>query len=290
MELQTLIGLAVKLSIMLIVLGLGLNASLHDATYLFRRPGELVRSLLAMNVLMPIFALALAALFDLHPAVKVALLALALSPVPPFLPKKAVKTVGTTSYSIGLLVTTAVFSIIFVPVVLALFEQIFSMPMQMTIASVALLVASSVLVPLVIGIGIHALAPSLAEKCAKPVSTIGMILLVVGCLPILIASFSSIVSLIGNGTLLALAAFVIVAVLVGHFLGGPDPDDRTMLALATASRHPAIAMAIAHNNFPQQKFAAPAVLLYLILSGIVSAPYVAWTKKKNSSAAGTAKA
>ena len=44
-----------------------------------------------------------------------------------------------------------------------------------------------------------------------------------------------------------------------------------MLALATASRHPALALAIAHANFPEQKLAAPAVLLYLIVSGIVTA-------------------
>jgi BASS family bile acid:Na+ symporter len=43
-----------------------------------------------------------------------------------------------------------------------------------------------------------------------------------------------------------------------------------VLALATTSRHPAIAIAIAHANFPQQKLAVPAIVLYLIVSGIVT--------------------
>ena len=78
-----------------------------------------------------------------------------------------------------------------------------------------------------------------------------------------------------------MAVFVILAVLTGHFLGGPDPEDRTLLVLATVSRHPAVALAIAQANFPQQKLAGPAVVLYLLLSAMVSAPYVKWTKKQN---------
>jgi BASS family bile acid:Na+ symporter len=79
--------------------------------------------------------------------------------------------------------------------------------------------------------------------------------LVVAAIPVLIALFPAIISLVGNGTILAFAAFVVVALAVGHFLGGPDPDERTVLALASASRHPAVAIAIAHANFPDEKLA-----------------------------------
>src|SRR5688500_14428366 len=103
MELATLISIAIRASIGLIVFGLALNASPQDALYLFRRPGQLVRSLLAMNVMMPLFAAALAAAFDLNPAVKIALIALAVSPVPPVLPKKQLKAGGRASYAVGLL-------------------------------------------------------------------------------------------------------------------------------------------------------------------------------------------
>jgi bile acid:Na+ symporter, BASS family len=58
------------------------------AVHLFRRPGQLVRGLVAMNLLMPMFAVALAVMFDLNPAVKIALVALSVSPIPPVLPKK----------------------------------------------------------------------------------------------------------------------------------------------------------------------------------------------------------
>jgi len=47
-----------------------------------------------------------------------------------------------------------------------------------------------------------------------------------------------------------------------------------------ASRHPAIAIAIANANFPDQKQAVPAVLLYLLLSAILAALYLNWIKTK----------
>ena len=55
-----------------------------------------------------------------------------------------------------------------------------------------------------------------------------------------------------------------------------------MLALATSSRHPAIAIAIANANFPDQKLVAPAVLLYLILSIVLAVPYLNWVKAKHA--------
>jgi BASS family bile acid:Na+ symporter len=87
-----------------------------------------------------------------------------------------------------------------------------------------------------------------------------------------------------------LTSFVFVGIAIGHFLGGPDPEDRTMLAVATASRHPAVALAIAHTNFPLQKLTMPIVVVYVILSAIVAVPYIAWAKRQQAHLATAAKA
>ena len=91
MNLATLIPLALKASIILVIFILGLNVRPQDAAYLFRRPGKLMRSLLSMNVVMPLFAAGVVAAFELHPAVELALIALAVSPIPPLLPRKSLK-------------------------------------------------------------------------------------------------------------------------------------------------------------------------------------------------------
>jgi BASS family bile acid:Na+ symporter len=73
LSLTTLILLLLKTSIVLNVLALGLGAHLADALSLIRRPADLVRAFVSMNVAMPLFALALVVMFNLHPAVKIAL-------------------------------------------------------------------------------------------------------------------------------------------------------------------------------------------------------------------------
>jgi len=70
-----------------------------------------------------------------------------------------------------------------------------------------------------------------------------------------------------------------VGLVVGHLLGGPDPNNRTILALATATRHPGVALVIAAGNFPGQKLVLPALLLYLIVCSLASAPYVMWRRR-----------
>jgi BASS family bile acid:Na+ symporter len=50
---------------------------------------------------------------------------------------------------------------------------------------------------------------------------------------------------VATSTALIIAAVAAIGLAIGHWLGGPNPDDRTVLALSTASRHPAIALAAA---------------------------------------------
>ena len=289
MSLQTLIPLALKASILLNVFAIGLRASLQDATYLFRRPGQLVRGLLAMNLLMPLFAVTLAVLFDLNPAVKIALVALSVSPIPPVLPIKMMKAGGTKSYSIGVLVAVGLLAILFVPAAMEILQRVFGVPLQMTVASIAALILKTVLLPLALGIVLHSFGPALAERLAKPISQLGSVGLL-GCgLIILSTAAPHILALVGSGTLIALAAFVLVGLAIGHWLGGPEAENRTALAFSTASRHPGIAIALAHANFPQQKLAMAAVLLYLLINTIAAVPYHVWTKRRGAAVAGAVK-
>src|SRR6476661_5819547 len=123
MNMIEIILLVLKASIMLAVFAIGLKATFADATFLFRRPGQLLRAFLSMNVLMPLVALALGAPFDLHPAIKIALVVMSVSPTPPMLPNKALKAGGTGAYTIGLLVAAAVLSIIVIPLSMAVFQR-----------------------------------------------------------------------------------------------------------------------------------------------------------------------
>src|ERR1700727_902306 len=107
MNLRMIVGLVLKASIMLSLFGFGLQATREDLLYLMRRPRVLVRSLAAMFVIMPVFAILMTSVGSLYRAVIIALIALSISPVPPLLPTKVTKSGGHASYGLSLMVTAA---------------------------------------------------------------------------------------------------------------------------------------------------------------------------------------
>jgi BASS family bile acid:Na+ symporter len=70
-----------------------------------------------MDVILPLVAIGLVTAFELRPAVKIALVALSVSPVPPILPNKAMRAGGQANYTIGLLTAMALVSMVAVPMV-----------------------------------------------------------------------------------------------------------------------------------------------------------------------------
>jgi bile acid:Na+ symporter, BASS family len=271
--------LAVKSSLALTVFGIGIESTPSDTMYLLRRRALFARSIISMNVIMPLLALWLATTFGLLQPVKIALVALAISPVPPLLPFKAAKAGGNGSYTIGLLVAASVLSIVFVPATAWMFGVFFATPFHVPSVGIAKIVGTSVLIPLMLGIFSRRIAPHAAARASRPMTIIAAIALIASMIPILITAWPAFRSLIGNGTLVAIVAMTVVGLIVGHALGGPVRDHRTVLGLATASRHPAVAIAITSAILPGEKLVGAAVLLNLLVGAIASAPYIMWSKR-----------
>lgn len=273
--------LALQVSIFLTVFSLGLQTTFQDAASLLRRPRLLLRSLISMNVMMPLFAASLAQAFSLYPAVKAALVLLAVSPVPPMLPRQQLKTGGASWYVCGLLATTSLLAIVTVPVSIVVLARLFHQNAGISSAAVTKVVFMTVLLPLGLGVLVHKLAPGFAQRRAGMVYKAGLAFLVLLALPLLFVASGPMLTLLGRGTLAALAAFIVAGVVIGHWLGGPDPANRTVLALATASRHPGLAIAIATASFPAQgRLIAAAILLYVVVKAFVLIPYNAWSKRR----------
>src|SRR5689334_13224247 len=128
MTIAELIILVLKTSIMLVVFALGLHATTRELTHVLRRPGLLVRSFLAMNIITLIAAVLLVMLMDLSRPISILLICLALAPVPPILPKKQAKAGGDAGYAIGLLFAAALISVIWIPLALEVLERVFGVP------------------------------------------------------------------------------------------------------------------------------------------------------------------
>jgi BASS family bile acid:Na+ symporter len=160
-----------------------------------------------------------------------------------------------------------------------LVASVFAFAPQSAVPAIAKIVLLTVAGPFAVGVAVHHYVPKVAARIAKPVSRSALAVLALSALVVLFALMPSIISLIGNGTVLVFVVFVVVGLISGHLLGGSEPDNRTVLALSSAVRHPAVALAIASANFPDQKLVVPAVFLYLLVNAVVSIPYLVWRRR-----------
>lgn len=279
MDTKDLIFLALKVAIVGTVFGYGLKATTGNLLDLARRPGLMLRSILAVLVVMPLIIVAMVKLLDLRTAAEATLVALAISPVPPLLPRKQTKAGGLPSYALGLLIVLALVAVVAIPLAIALLDRIFERPLAVAPGAIARIVFVMIVVPLAAGMAIHALAPRLAERLQDPVRWLSTLLLAIAALLLLAGSLNAVWAALGGGTAIALVAFVVVGLVVGHVMGGPEPEHSTVLALSTASRHPAIALTIAAVNFPDEQFVG-IIVLYLLISTVVCVPYVAWQRRR----------
>jgi BASS family bile acid:Na+ symporter len=279
MTMQQVVILVLQVSILLTVFGFGLETTLHDLQYLVRRPALLARSLLAMFVIMPIVAVILVRAFELRPSFEIALLALAISPVPPLLPGKEGKAAGHAAYGLALMAVVSILAIVVVPLWVQLLGRYFDRQLQMPPVAIAKVVVVMTILPLVTGVIVRTLLPAVATRLEKPARLVSTVLLLAGALALVIAAMPVIWSVTDPGILVAVTVFVLIGLSVGHWLGGPEPGDATVLALSTASRHPAIALAVAKLNFPDEPHLGATILLYLILLTVLTVPYVRWQRR-----------
>lgn len=284
MDFAHLVKLALAASVLVLVFALGLRATFADTTTLFRElfrpPNRLLRALCAMYVVVPVAAVAIALTGDLARPVKVALLALAVAPIPPILPGKQLRFGGDRGYVFGLLVAVSLAALILVPVGVGLLGRAFGHASQFPPLEVARLVGTTILLPLLAGLVLRQVAPRVADALAPWASRAGTLLLAAGLLPLLAVLGPTMAALVGDGTLVAIAALVAVALAAGHALGGPDADERTTLALASTMRHPGVAAAIAAVNVPDEPRVPAAILLYLLVAVAGTAAYGAWTRRR----------
>lgn len=279
MSLQSLIMLGVTLSIFLMVLAVGMRVAPADLVCVLRQPARLIRALVAINVLGPIIAVLVCKAFSLHPAVIVGLVTLAVAPVGALFSKDMLALVNPArlEYARGVYFASTVLSVILTPLAVEAIQRIFGGTVQVTPLVVAKVVIGSVLLPLGIGIAIARWRPAARDWTSKIEKASGLVLLVC-VIPILVGAWPLMASVVREGTLTAIVLITFIGLAVGHVLGGPDEDDRTVLAFATVSRHPGVAVAIA--SLTDQKLAPIGVLLAVLVSAMAVVPYKSWRKRR----------
>lgn len=260
--------IALELAVVVLIFAIGLGSTPADLGYLWRRPALLARSLLAMVVLVPAAALLMVALLPLSTGVKAALLVLAVSAGAPLLPRK-LGAVGASGYVFSLVVTSSLLAIVLVPAWAALVGRHLGVEIELDPLTVAGVLAKSFLLPLAAGFVLRFAILARADRAAARLMVGAGVVLTIAALALLALHWDLLATVRWQG-FAALTALLAIALAIGHALGGPEPADRTALAIACATRHVGIAVLVA-SAFPGPR---TMVLIgaYLVSSAIVTLP------------------
>jgi BASS family bile acid:Na+ symporter len=275
------VKLSLLVSIWLIVLSLGLRASLASLGAVLGRPAASLRAFVALFLAVPAFAILLAETAPVPAPIRFAIVALAAAPVAPILPYKQMKAGGDADYAVGLVVAAAVASMVVTPILIEVASRLLQTEAAVTVAQVTQVLLISIAAPLGAGMLLRASAPRLAGAIQEWVQRAGRVLLLLTFVALVVTLWSEMGALLGGGGALAIAGLVAAGLLAGHLLGGRDSG---ALALAAASRHPGVALAIGDMSFPHaQKPIMAAVILALFINALVTAPYVRWMAGRSAS-------
>ena len=243
------------------MLATGLGLTVSEIITPLRNARLVVLSLLANFVLMPLAAVALAALLRLDQPLGVGLLLLGTAAGAPFLPKLAQVAKGNLAFGVGLMVLLMVVTVGYLPLVLPVLLPGVSVNPAKIARSLFLLM----LLPLAAGLAVKAwfaVAAARTKPVLDKVSNLSLILLV---LLITAANINNVLAVFGTRGILAGLLFIAVGFGIGWLLGGPGMDTRPVLALGTAQRNIAAALVVGG-----QSFSDPKVVVMVVVVAIVS--------------------
>jgi BASS family bile acid:Na+ symporter len=267
--------LLIKLSVAGLILAIGMGSTPRDLLYLWQRPALLLRSLLAMYVAVPLVALLVARSLALPTPVEVAILVLAISAGAPLLPRKLIH-LGNDAYVFSLVVTSSLLAIVTIPAWLTILAPLHGRSAELTAGDVAGVVVPSFLAPLALGMVVRWLVPQASERIADRLLAVVGLIFTLAALALLATNLGMLLAA-GWTAIATLAGLSLAALAIGHVLGGPDPEDRTALAVCCATRHVGLAVLVA-AAVPGPRTAV-LVAAYIVASAVVCIPYIQWRRR-----------
>lgn len=258
---QVILQLSVLVFVITSMLAMGLSLTVRQIIDPLRNARLVILALVANFVLVPILAYLILLVIPLEQGLATGLILMATAAGAPFLPKLAEAAKGNLAFSVGLMVLLMVVTIIYMPIVLPLLLQ----GVEVNPLEIAQSLVIMMLIPLAIGLFVKARYESTADSLQPlmaQTSTFAIALLLVGGL---VLNISAIVGVIGTGTILAILIFLVVALVLGYVLGGPEGGTRSVLGLGTAQRNLSAALVVAGQNFADD----PNVLVMIMVAGLV---------------------
>jgi len=264
------VRIIIALSVALIMFTQGLGISPAQVLKFFKeRPGLMLRSLIACLVLAPAAALAIILVLKPSPGVAIGLAIMVACPPAPLMLQSAPKMgKGSAPFMASIHLSFAALAILTGPAVLYVISQPLGFHADIAVGTLAWTLARTILIPVSLGLILRGLVPDFSDQLAPIVKRVGSIGLLISLLVVLVVLAPTLIQM-DPWSYLVIAAVCIAALLIGHLLGPSNPQERTVLAVETAARHPGLAFTIAAMNFTPQKalpVMGPCILTFILIA------------------------
>ena len=275
-----MVQLLIKVTLFALMFALGLGLQGTALQQWRQRPALFARILIGSCLLVPLGALVLikfSLALPVAPPVRFAIVLMALSPSAPLTLHKAGRKGGDREMAALLQVLAAIAAIITIPLMADLFRQVFTVSgWDLAHAEVALQVLVVQVSPLLLGLGLRRWFPALAVRLVGHLEKVANGLLLLLMLVILGFTLPALGSFLADN-LIALPLMVVMVawcLALGWLLAGPDPAESTTTALVTSMRNPGLALLFASTNAPGIPAVKLAILSYVLVTVIVSIPFL----------------
>jgi BASS family bile acid:Na+ symporter len=259
-----------------IMFDLGLAVGPADFGWIRERFPLLLKGLFSVLLAVPAVAWLVAQAFDLPHAAEIGILLMAVSPGAPVALRRSLGAGGHRAYAPVLQVAVAMLAVVSMPLSIAAFNEYYGGQATIDPRVLAKQVFIAQLLPFSLGVALRRLLPAPTQWLEPRLRRIGGVLLVVLLVLALIDIWQVVIGA-GLRVMLAIAVVTVMAVAIGHLMGGPDPATRTATAISSAARNPGLALLVATLNSAPAAITAT-VLAYLVFSALVLVPYVTWRR------------
>ena len=279
--LMTLAAAATVFSVMFVV---GLRIPFGEFRWVWDHPGLIARGLFAVLVAVPAVAIVVTRALDLPRAADIGIVLMAISPGAPVALRRSLGAGGHRSFAPALQILVAMLAVVSMPLSIALLNHVYAGHASIDPLDLARQVFTAQLLPLGLGMLIRSLAPAFAGRIEPALSRVASAMLI-ALVVLAVVDIAQVVVGAGPRVAVAIVIVTMLAVGIGHLLGGPEPATRTAVAITSAARNPGLALlVVALNRAPPEITAT--ILAYLLVSAATLLPYVAWRRRAATPPAG----
>src|SRR4029077_7293170 len=227
-----------------VMISIGLRVSSGELLDILRNRTLFARTLLANCVLIPAIGFLLISIFPLTPDVRIGILLLAAIPGTPIALQFTRMAKTRLAFGAAMIFVLSLVSIVMIPLAIEVMPETAKRnqrPMLLLVTSIALYVA----LPLCAGLWAARRAPKIAPRLVLPLGVLATIVFVFLMWETRLSRREAFNAIRGRGTILAMLLLLLLSMLIGWLIGGPDRESRRVLATSTGMRSVIVVLYVA---------------------------------------------